>query len=172
MRLDKEIKCTSCASLLQIYGVTVEDAQRRIQHDQQVEEEGQPKTAKQTPENGDEAEQQETGEIVDEEQAIRDLMRTYEPHIVLIEGNNRKGYEFGYRCKLCTTQGQPSGKVNTLVRKRLSAVRHYLSQHVCTPTHRNNLARWQAVNGNAGENVEAKQADAAVNDTKFGQQIV
>ena len=160
LRTNREIKCKSCISFLKHYGITVEDAQRAVDGDPQEQKEPQPENADGLPEDRAEAAEGQTDGI-DEEQAIQDLMKTYEPHIVLVEGNNRKGYEWGYRCKLCCTLKQPNGKINSLVKRKLSYVKHYLAQHVDCPTHRTNLAKWKLENEKQGEDVGAEQAEAA-----------
>lgn len=87
-----------------------------------------------------EAEHEETEEKEKNERELcLELIRSHAPVLELINPET-----FTYRCKVCVSRTQPDGKVNKLVKPKLSLVKFLLNQHLNCSTHKAKMMQAQA----------------------------
>ena len=132
---DNKIECKACLEIVDTYDISLVEAQQLlcgaplpIEDIKKRQEDGEDEVA--------------VYDEVKELAMAKDLIRSMAPVIELVENDTTKGYKLAFRCLACCTRGQPEGKLNTLVRPRLNAVRHFLSQHLKTPTHSSNAREY------------------------------
>eukprot|EP00435_Cladocopium_sp_Y103_P017067 s1083_g4.t1 len=143
-------KCRACIQLLSERGITKESIEAVLKGETEPEDQNQIVEAKsceqsQIPPPPPPPPEQKppVPEIppgMTEIEAIREYVAKFNPIIELVEEDNRKGYSIAYTCRVCMTRGQPRGKLNTLGKRQLKYVVHYLHQHIISPTHQGNLA--------------------------------
>ena len=136
------LKCGRCLKALASYDITIEALQVLFsvedweQHVETVER----KPKEQTDEGANVADDDgshDEGSLV--RQKCLDYIGQFSPTIEFIDGTPPK-----YRCTLCKTRAQPTGKVGSLVKMDLKTVMHFLSQHLTTDTHYANLRKLEA----------------------------
>ena len=54
---------------------------------------------------------------------------------LIVEGTSEKHAVLKFRCKICTSQSQKEGKINTLGKPVMKGVYHFLERHLACPTH-------------------------------------
>lgn len=165
----EEIKCEACQSMLKHHKFNQDDLQKTIEDVvsgavpvMKVNEGVEPKPMENAESEDEETEvvkgkkvqkKKDKNPLADPngEAACLAYLKQFEPWIELLPAGT-DGKKLPYRCKACKTKQQPGGRIGELNRMKLWSVRHFLSQHVGSQNHKDNVA--------ALENLEVEVAKA------------
>lgn len=152
VRLGRDIGCASCHEVLEANSFNAEELKQYVSQPA-VPLEDAPDARREDGDDGnkDQKGQCDGGEPVSQMESCLEYIRSLSPIIQLEENGIRKGYKIAYRCTICRSKKQPTGKVNSLVRPKLPVVKHFLKQHMELPTHRKNLKDYERAQASPSE---------------------
>lgn len=127
-----EIECPSCKRMLAEYKVTLESVAAALR----PEENPKPPKAE-TPPRKQRKQIRDAEDGAGEYEKFLDYVKQFQG-IVLVHG--------GYKCTLCVTKTQPTGKMNRIPpnAKTFKSLRFFVDSHIESPTHCSNLAKLKA----------------------------